>query len=343
MIKISDNVKPMSNNSFKGIILVAQSIHKVLMNTALEDIEAALHKAGEKREILITQDKAEVEKVLDKIEIAFGDIPFELIPGMPNFKWLQLWSAGADILQIIPELKTLPFKMTTTSGIHRQQIVEHTFALILTWNRRMERAFRNQSSHVWSRPQMGEMSSLQDKNMLILGYGVIGEKVAQVALAFGMKVTGIRRRVSSVAAGKQGVTVMPAAQLYEALKQADYVVNILPHTADTEHGFGKKELDAMKPSAVYVNMGRGKTTGEAALVEALKAGRLAAALLDVTETEPLPEDSPLWNMENVLLTPHYGGFHAEYNKLAMEVAIENLTHYLRGEPLRNLVEKNSGY
>jgi phosphoglycerate dehydrogenase-like enzyme len=343
MIKISDNVKVMSNNSFKGIILVAQSIQKVRMDGAAEDLGTMLHKMGEDREILVTQDKAEVEKVLDKIEIAFGDIPFELIPEMLNFKWLQLWSAGADVLQIIPELKTLPFKMTTTSGIHGQQIAEHTFALILTWNRRMERAFRNQSSHAWTRPQMGEMSTLRDKTMLILGYGVIGEKVAQVALAFGMKVTGIRRRVSSVSAGKLGVTVMPAARLYEALKQADYVVNILPHTADTEHSFGKKELEALKPSAIYVNVGRGKTTDEAALVEALKAGRIAAALLDVTETEPLPKDSPLWDLENVLLCPHYGGFHADYNELAMEVAIENLTHYLRGEPLRNLVDKDLGY
>jgi phosphoglycerate dehydrogenase-like enzyme len=331
------------SNSFKGAILVAESIHKIRMDDAAEDLESVLRGMGENREILVTQDKAEVEKVLDKIEIAFGDIPFELIPRMPNFKWLQLWSAGADILQNIPELKTLPFRMTTASGIHGQQIAEHTFALILTWNRKMERAFRNQSSHRWVRPGMGEMVVLRGKTMLILGYGVIGEKVAQAALAFGMKVTGIRRRIAAAATDRLGVTVMPAAALHEALGQADYVVNILPHTAATEHSFGKEELLAMKPSAVYVNVGRGKTTDEAALLEALKTGRLGAALLDVTEAEPLPKDSPLWDLENVLLTPHYAGFHADYNKLALEVALENLTHYLRGEPLRNLVDKNSGY
>jgi phosphoglycerate dehydrogenase-like enzyme len=333
----------MSNGSFKRILLVAESIHSIRMNTAAELIEGVLQKTGESLEVLVTQDKAEVEKTLDRIEIAFGDIPFELIPKMPNLKWLQLWSAGADILQVIPELKALPFRLTTTSGIHGQQIAEHTFALILTWARKMERAFRNQDDHVWARPKMGEMSTLKGKAMLILGYGVIGEKVARAAQAFGMKVTGLRRRAAEVSADRLGVTVMPAARLYEALGQADYVVNILPHTPDTEHCFGKKEFDAMKPRAVYVGVGRGKTTCESALVEALKAGRLAAALLDVTETEPLPGDSPLWDLENVLLTPHYAGFHEDYNGLAMEIALENLGHYLRGEPLRNLVDKGAGY
>ena len=336
----------MSSSDSKRILLVAESIHNIRMNTAAELIGSVLQRTGERRRslgVLVTQDKAEVEKALDRIEIAFGDIPFELIPKMPNLKWLQLWSAGADILQAIPELKALPFRLTTTSGIHGQQIAEHTFALILTWARKIERAIRNQGAHIWVRPKMGEMSTLKGKTMLILGYGVIGEKVAQAALAFGMRVTGLRRRAAEVSADRLGVTVMPAAQLYGALGQADYVVNILPHTADTEHSFGKKELDAMKPQAIYVNVGRGKTTCEPALVDALKAGRLAAALLDVTETEPLPGDSPLWDLENVLLTPHYAGFHEDYNALAMEIALENLGHYLRGEPLRNLVDKNAGY
>jgi phosphoglycerate dehydrogenase-like enzyme len=333
----------MSKGDFERILLVAGSIHNIRMNTAAELIEDILRKTGENLEVLVTQDKTEVAKVPERIEIAFGDIPFELIPKMPNFKWLQLWSAGADILQAMPELKTLPFRLTTTSGIHGQQIAEHTFALILTWARKMERVFRNQGGHVWTRPKMDEMSTLKGKAMLILGYGVIGEKVAQAAQAFGMKVTGLRRRAAEVSADRLGVTVIPAAQLYEALGQADYVVNILPHTADTEHSFGKKEIDALKPQAVYVNVGRGKTTCETPLVEALKTGRLAAALLDVTETEPLPGDSPLWDLENVLLTPHYAGFHEDYNALAMEIALENLGHYLRGEPLRNLVDKSTGY
>jgi phosphoglycerate dehydrogenase-like enzyme len=333
----------MNNNDCKSVLLIAESIHSIRMNTAAELVEKTLREKGKDWEVLITQDRAKVGEVLDRIEIAFGDIPFELIPKMPGLKWLQLWSAGADILQAIPALKTLPFRMTTTSGIHGQQIAEHTFALILTWARKMERAFRNQSGHVWDRPKMGEMSTLRGKTMLILGYGAVGGNIAQAAQAFGMKVTGLRRKAAGVSSDGLGVTVAPAARLYEELKQADYVVNALPHTADTEYSFGKKEIESMKPRAVYVNVGRGKTTCEDALAEALKTGRLAAALLDVTETEPLPKDSPLWDLENVLITPHYAGFHEDYNTLAMEIALENLGHYLRGEPLRNLVDKNSGY
>jgi phosphoglycerate dehydrogenase-like enzyme len=207
----------------------------------------------------------------------------------------------------------------------------------------MDRAFRNKDARVWAKPEMSGMSTLKGKVMLILGYGAIGEQVARAALAFGMKVTGLRRGAAGVSIDGPGVTVIPAAQLYGALGQADYVVNILPHTPDTDRLFGKKEFGALKPGAVYVNVGRGKTTCETALAEALKTGRLAAALLDVTETEPLPGDSPLWDLENVILTPHYAGFHEDYNALAMEVAVENLGHYLRGEPLRNLVDKSAGY
>jgi phosphoglycerate dehydrogenase-like enzyme len=333
----------MTNNNFKRVFLLAGSIHSIRMNSAAEIIGDILGKAGEDMEVLVTSDKAGLEGVLERIEVAFGDIPFELIPKMPNLKWLQLWSAGADILQAIPELKALPFRLTTTSGIHGQQIAEHTFALILAWARRMDRAFRNKDAHVWVKPKMGDMSTLKGKAMLILGYGAIGEQVARAALAFGMKVTGLRRGAAEVSIDGLGVTVMPAAQLYGALGQADYVLNILPHTPDTDHLFGKKEFGAFKPGAVYVNVGRGKTTCETALAEALKTGRLAAALLDVTETEPLLQESPLWDLENVLLTPHYAGFHEDYNDLALEVALDNLGRYLRGESLRNLVDKNAGY
>jgi phosphoglycerate dehydrogenase-like enzyme len=336
-----------SNDGFKGIILVAQSIHQIEMfdssRQGADDLETLLRKTADGREFCITEDKTEVEKILDRIEIAFGDIPFELIPKMPNLKWLQLWSAGADLLQTYPEFKALPFKMTTTSGIHLQQIAEHVFALILTWNRKMWKVFAAQKERRWARPSMHEMEVLSGKTMLILGYGAIGEKIAAVAQCFGMEVTGVRRSVSTVSVDAKGVTVVPAARLLEYLPQADYIVNILPYTPDTCHFFGGRELAALKNSAVYVNVGRGGTTDEAALAEALRDKRLAAALLDVTETEPLSEDSPLWDMDNVLLTPHYAGFHPEYNRLAMEIAIENLGHYVRGEPLRNLVDKNAGY
>jgi phosphoglycerate dehydrogenase-like enzyme len=121
------------------------------------------------------------------------------------------------------------------------------------------------------------------------------------------------------------------------------VVNILPSTADTRHYVGEAEFSRIKSGAVYINAGRGANTDEAALIRALASKRIAAALLDVTEQEPLPADSPLWDMENVILTSHYAGRHAEYSRMALDVALENLGRYVRGEPLKNLVDKRKGY
>jgi phosphoglycerate dehydrogenase-like enzyme len=127
------------------------------------------------------------------------------------------------------------------------------------------------------------------------------------------------------------------------LGKADFVVNILPNTGETQGLVGKKEFSLMKKGAVYVNVGRGLTNDEAALIEALNSGHLAAALLDVTAQEPLPAGSPLWDMETVMITPHYAGAHPDYAALAMNVTVENLKRYNAGAELINVVDKEAGY
>jgi phosphoglycerate dehydrogenase-like enzyme len=156
-----------------------------------------------------------------------------------------------------------------------------------------------------------------------------------------MKVIGLRNRPEKSEAGE--VRVESAARLRNLLPQADHVVNILPATADTAGLFGAAEFALMKKTALYINVGRGTTTDETALIEALKTGRIAGALLDVTAKEPLPPDSPLWDLPNVLLTGHYGGMHPDYSRLALDVALDNLRRYIRGDPLKNLVDKRAGY
>jgi phosphoglycerate dehydrogenase-like enzyme len=325
----------------KGLILVALPPDRI----SARDRER-LHLTGEGREVRVTVDKAEVEPILDEIEIGMGDVPFSLIPRMPRLAWVQLWSAGADLLQKYPEVKALPFMLTSTSGIHGRQLTEHIFALLLAWTRGLHRALPAQRQHEWLRPAFGELPVLAGKAMLILGYGAIGESLAQAALAFGMEVTGVRRRVPGPGknpAGGLGVRVEPASRLGDLLPGADVVVNLLPLTPDTARCFGSREFAAMKAGGVYINAGRGGVTDEAALIEALRAKTIAAALLDVTGEEPLPPDSPLWDMENVLLTAHYGGIRADYDRLALDIALENLARYTKGEPLRNLVDKEQGY
>jgi phosphoglycerate dehydrogenase-like enzyme len=321
----------------KGMILVTLGPDRLLPDT-----EKLLREAGENRPVLITLNPAEIEPVLDRIEICMGDAPFALLSRMPNLRWVQIWFAGADPLQRFPELKDKPFRLTTTSGIHGQQLAEHTLGMILAWNRKFPAAFAAQRRREWLDTEDRNMGILQNKTMLILGYGFIGGQMARIALAFGMQVTGLRRDPSRVGAA-EGVRVEAIDKLGDLLPEADYVVNILPATPETRRLFGKNEFGRMKPEALYVNVGRGATTDEAALVQALETKRIAGALLDVTEQEPLPKESPLWDMDNVILTSHYAGRHPEYGRLALDRALENLHRYVRGEPLKNLVDKNKGY
>ncbi|MDR2730807.1 MAG: D-2-hydroxyacid dehydrogenase [Treponema sp.] len=319
--------------------IILLSLHSFRL---MPEFRERLEIAGDGREVLISVESAEIEPFLDRIEIGMGDIPFTLIPRMPCFRWWQLWSAGADILQRFPALKELPFQLSTTSGIHGQQIAEHLFAMLLGWNRCIPQAINAQRRHEWLFVKDPQLDVLNGKTMLIIGYGVIGKVVARIAVSFGLKVIGLRR---SPAAGMETdvTTIVPVTELRNYLPQADYVVNILPSTGDTLRFFNAAEFNLMKNSALYVNIGRGATTNDEALINALREKRIKGALLDVTETEPLTPDSPLWDMDNVILTGHYAGCHPDYSRLAMSVALENLERYKRGEPLKNLVDKSKGY
>jgi phosphoglycerate dehydrogenase-like enzyme len=287
-------------------------------------------------------DRAEIEKNLDRIEIVFDQAPWDLLPRMPRLRWVQVWSAGADRLLKSPELRDMSFILTNTSGMHADQITEHMLGMMLAWNRRFPDAFAARKRHEWFRAKTNEVSVLRGKTMLILGYGAIGEQTARVAKAFGMEVTGIRRHVPQ-GGFDQGVRIEALSRLRELLNGADFVMNLLPLTKDTKGLFGKAEFSAMKKTAVYASAGRGPTADEKALIEALATGGIAGALLDVTEVEPLPAGSPLWDMDNVILTGHYAGMHPDYHSIALGIALENLRRYVCGEELANVVDKKAGY
>ena len=321
----------------KGLILLSFSEHFLL-----PEFKGELEAKGAGRQVLVTKDPKEIEPLLEKIEIGIGEVPFALVQRMPNLKWLQLSWAGADFLQNIPALKEKPFMLTSASGMNRQPMAEHLFTMLLSWNRCISIAFEAKKKRQWARPNMSQLTVLGGKSMLIIGYGAIGEAVAKAALGFNMQVTGIRNNISK-GSGLDEVKLEEASKLHSLLPQADYVVNILPFTPDTRHFVGAAELALMKKSALYLSIGRGGTTDEAALIEALSAKRIAGALLDVTETEPLPESSPLWDLDNVMITAHYAGIDRNNSRLAMDIALENLRRYNSGQALINLVDKNRGY
>ncbi len=322
---------------------------------------ARIEAAAPDMRIVRTRERAEIETILDEIVIAAGGLPHDLIPQATNLRWLQQWGAGADWLLRHPEVAELDFVLTNASGIHAIPISEHIFAMLLAFGRRLPDALRAQDEGVWignywqrvhgTSIQPGQkylatidkqdVFELAGKTMLIAGVGAIGERTALVAQAFGMHVVGVRRNPQDDVPGVD--ELVAPDQLLATLPAADVVINALPLTGETQHLFGAAAFAAMRPDAVYINIGRGGTTDEVALVAALEAGAIAWAGLDVFETEPLPTDSPLWKMPNVIITSHYSGLTPEYDRRALEIFLDNLDRYRRGQPLRNVVDKRLGY
>jgi phosphoglycerate dehydrogenase-like enzyme len=253
---------------------------------------------------------------------------------------MQVAGAGVNGL-LTPEVVASPVRITNASGIHAQPITEHFFGMLLTLTRRLDRAWDEQRSAHWeSGPFHGRIRLLAGRTLGVLGVGAIGAHAAQVGAAFGMRVVGLRRSPAPVPHVER---VYGPAELELFLREADVVFDTLPLTPATTRLLDARAFAAMKPGAIVANVGRGGTIDTAALVEALRAGHLGGALLDVTDPEPLPADHPLWRMENVLITPHYAGAHPGYDERAAKIFLENLRRYLAGEALLNEVDKAEGY
>lgn len=290
--------------------------------------------------VLHTRHRSAIAAVLDDIEIAAGWLPFDLLSRMPNLRWVQQWGAGADWLLRHPEAAEADFVLTNASGVHAIPISEHILALLFAFARRLHKAMRAQLRHEWETSWEG-LFELAGQTLLLIGVGAIGERTAQMASGLGMRVLGVRRHP---AIGVPSVQAMFGPdRLLELLPQADFVVLTVPLTSETRGMIGEPELRAMKPTAYLINTGRGGAVQEPALIRALREGWIAGAGLDVFEAEPLPKDSPLWGMENVIITSHYAGATPRYHERAMAIFLDNLRRYRAGEPLRNVVDKRLGY
>lgn len=293
------------------------------------------------RRVLVSDDRAEMEACLDAVEIAAGNFPRDLLLRAPNLRWYQQWGAGADWLIKTPEALHQDWTLVNASGVHAIPISEHILALLLAFARALPSAFAMQQQHAWKKAPRAELFELAGKTLLLIGVGAIGERTAQVAAALGMRVLGVRRSPQQPVAAIEAM--FSQAQLMEALPQADFVVLTVPLTRQTRGMIGEPQLRAMKRSAYLINIGRGGTVQTDALVEALREGRIAGAGLDVVDPEPLPPDSPLWQMENVILTGHYSGLTPHYFERAFSIFLDNLRRYRDGQPLRNVVDKEAGY
>lgn len=256
-----------------------------------------------------------------------------------KLKWLQSWSAGVNTLPL-EKLEAHNILLTGASGVHAYPISETIFALMLGLTRKIHTYVRNQQAKTWHHANM--RLEIHGKTIGIIGVGTIGKETAKIAKAFGMKVLGVRHSGEPAEFVDEMYTT---DQLDALLPQCDYVVVTLPLTKETRRMFGAEQFKLMKPEAFFINIGRGEIVVEEEIVKALQEGEIAGAGLDVFEKEPLSQDSPLWEMENVIITPHTSGSTEHYNDRVVEnILIPNLKSYLSGEgPSINLVDYAKGY
>jgi phosphoglycerate dehydrogenase-like enzyme len=254
-----------------------------------------------------------------------------------DLRWIQSASAGVDAL-LFPELVRSHVVVTNARGVFDEAIAEYVVGLILLFSKGLVGVLDAQRRGEW-RPR--ETERLEHKRVLVAGVGPIGRAIARSCAAMGMQVRGVGRTARS--RDDEFGRVFAAGDLAEAVGWADYVVNALPATPDTRRLFDAAAFAAMKPRSRFVNVGRGATVDEPALVRALEQGRLGGAALDVFEEEPLPPESPLWSMPNVVVSPHMAGDYAGWRESAVELFVRNLERYLTGKPLLNVVDKEQGY
>jgi D-2-hydroxyacid dehydrogenase (NADP+) len=254
----------------------------------------------------------------------------DLIPRAPKLRFVQSISAGVDQYDKAA-LAAAGIRLASAQGVNARAVSEHAMALILALARRLPEARDNQAQRLW-RGMIGDLSRREDelggKTLLVVGLGRIGNRLAQLAKAFGMRVLATRR---DPAAGGDADEVHGMGALKSLLPQADFVALTCPLTPETERLINAETLALLKPSAALVNVARGRCVDEPALIAALDAGRLTAAALDTTVEEPLGAASPLWAMPNVFVTPHTAGETRRYEDNVLDILIENLDRLWRGE------------
>ena len=284
--------------------------------------------------------RSKFDAMLAETEVIYGLIlPRDIMERAPRLKWLQTMSAGVDRFARM-EIWNSPVIITGVSGIHATPIGEFALEFMLMFAKGATNCFRMQQKHEW---RMYMPTVLRGKTVGIVGLGSIGKEIARLSKAFGMRVIATRRSLKKPTKTRNVDMLLPAGQLETLMSESDYVVVATPLIQETRGLVGEKELRAMKPTAYIINIARGGIIDEEALIRALQEKRIAGAGLDVVATEPLPPESPLWDFENVIVTPHVAGGMEDYMGKATDIFCENIKRYLSGEKLINIIDKKKGY
>jgi phosphoglycerate dehydrogenase-like enzyme len=286
------------------------------------------------------------DRVLDELpdtDILVGfSLRREQFAQAKKLKWIHATAAGVGQL-MYSELRESGIVLTNARGIHSIPMSEHILGMIIAMARRFPDAFRFQRAAHWAQQEIWDARprELKGNILLIVGFGSIGRELARLLQPVGMRIWGMTR--SGRGDAQLVERILPAAELHDALPQADFVVLAAPETPDTRQMIGERELALMKPSAYLFNVARGTLVDEAALIAALRARSIAGAALDVTAEEPLPPENPLWKLDNVFITPHISAATENLWQRQEELLLENLERWFDGRELLNQVDLQRGY
>jgi phosphoglycerate dehydrogenase-like enzyme len=273
-----------------------------------------------------------------EILLTFLNCDRKIIDAAPQLKWIQAITAGVDFMDL-DEIRRRGIVLTNGRGIHKIHMAEYAVAAMINLARGFHLMFRNQLQKKWERSVPQE--EIHGATAGIIGLGAIGKEIAKKAAFMGMRVIGVKRIPGPVDHVEE---VYAPDDMAAVFRRSDYIINLLPYTQETEKLIDRQFFDQMKPTACFINIGRGRTVNEDDLIEALRKKKIRAMVSDVYYTEPLPPESPLWDLENVILTPHICGVSPHYMARAMEIITHNLNVYLSGQDeMINLVDMETGY
>jgi len=247
--------------------------------------------------------------------------------------WIHTIQAGVDRFPL-DELERAGVVLTNSTGIHGPAIGESVACYMLLFGRRFHRAIANQQQHEWQQPGWDETFTIAGESLCVVGLGTLGQGIVDRASALGLEITGVRRSGDPIEGVKR---VYSPAELHTALSDARFVAIAVPLNEQTRHLIGPEEFEAMRDDAVIMNVARGPVIDETALIDAMRDGAIAGAALDVFDEEPLPADSPLWDMDEVIVTPHQAGFTIDYYRLVADLVRRNVEALAAGEAWVNRV------
>ena len=316
------------------------------MNTILVTLpvngtqKAVLENAGENCRFLYETDSSKTEELIPEADIIIGNVPAGDIHASPKLKLLQLQSAGTDGYTA-PGVLSEHTILTNATGAYDKTVAEHGLALTLMLQKNFYLYRDLQNQHIWK--DMGMAASIADSTVVIVGYGSIGSLYAKMVKALGANVIGVKRRKSEKPEILDELVTMD--ELDNILPRADVVFSVLPNTPATRHLYTAERFAMMKPTAVFINCGRGNAVSAEVLYDVLQKKIIRAAACDVFEQEPLPSDSPLWSLENLVITPHTaGGFHLPDTKdKIIAIAAQNIRAVLGKAEYRNIIDFSTGY